>query len=154
VSVCLPFCLGLQGPGNAAVVQLLLDAGADVQARTASDATALHIAACSNSGDVVRALVKAGGNARDNRAYKGGSTAATTAAAHGLLQQHVSYLIHVDSCLPGAVSVCICKTRAMAMYWHSSSQLSFGYQQPQQPLPLPLNLGISRAHHVMHRALQ
>lgn len=61
----------LQGPGNAAVVQLLLDAGADVNARTASDATALHIAACSNSGDVIRALVKAGGNARDNRAYKG-----------------------------------------------------------------------------------
>lgn len=53
------------------MVQLLLDAGADVNARTASDATAMHIAACSNSGDVVRALVKAGGNGRDNRAYKG-----------------------------------------------------------------------------------
>lgn len=60
-----------QGPGNAAVVQLLLQAGADVNARTASDATAMHIAACSNSGDVIRALVAAGGDARDNRAYKG-----------------------------------------------------------------------------------
>lgn len=60
-----------QGPGNAAVVQLLLDAGADVNARTASEATAMHIAACSNSGSVVRVLVQAGGNARDNRAYKG-----------------------------------------------------------------------------------
>jgi ankyrin repeat protein len=77
----------LQGPGSAAVVQLLLEAGADVNARTASDASAMHIAACSNSGDVIRALVKAGGNARDNRAYKGGwrtgpaATAATAAIA-------------------------------------------------------------------------
>jgi hypothetical protein len=31
----------------------------------------MHIAACSNSGVVIRALIKAGGNARDNRAYKG-----------------------------------------------------------------------------------
>jgi ankyrin repeat protein len=62
----------MQGPGNAAVVALLVEAGADVNARTASDATPMHIAACSNSGDVIRVLVAAGGNARDNRAYKGG----------------------------------------------------------------------------------
>jgi hypothetical protein len=62
---------GTQGPGSTAVVKLLLDAGADPSARTASEASALHIAACSNSADVIRLLVAAGAVACDNRAYKG-----------------------------------------------------------------------------------
>lgn len=62
---------GTQGPGSAAVVKLLLDAGADPNARTTSEASALHIAACSNSADVIRLLVAAGAKARDNTAYKG-----------------------------------------------------------------------------------
>lgn len=62
---------GTQGPGSAAVVKLLLDAGADPSCVTTSEASALHIAACSNSADVVRLLVAAGADARENRAYKG-----------------------------------------------------------------------------------
>jgi len=62
---------GTQGPGSAAVVKLLLAAGADPSARTASEASALHIAACSNSADIIRQLVAAGAHARDNKAYKG-----------------------------------------------------------------------------------
>jgi ankyrin repeat protein len=72
---------GTQGPGSAAVVKLLLDAGADPNARTTSEASALHIAACSNSADVVRLLVAAGATACANKAYKG--AAAPAAAMHG-----------------------------------------------------------------------
>jgi hypothetical protein len=62
---------GTQGSGSAAVVKLLLDAGADPNARTTSEASTLHIAACSNSADIIRLLVAAGGKARYNVAYKG-----------------------------------------------------------------------------------
>lgn len=64
---------GTQGPGSAAVVKLLLDAGADPSAVTTSEASALHIAACSNSADIIRLLVAAGADARNNTAYKGGA---------------------------------------------------------------------------------
>jgi ankyrin repeat protein len=57
-------------------VKLLLDAGADVNACTSSEATPMHIAACSNSGDIIRLLVAAGGDARNNTAYKGACVAA------------------------------------------------------------------------------
>lgn len=67
---------GTQGPGSAAVVKLLLDAGADPNVRTTSEASPLHIAACSNSADVVRLLVAAGATARANKAYKGAAVAA------------------------------------------------------------------------------
>lgn len=86
---------GTQGPGSAAVVKLLLDAGADPSAVTTSEASALHIAACSNSADIIRLLVAAGADARENRAYKGAVSGLALAVAHA--QQHWKWTVAPDS---------------------------------------------------------
>lgn len=75
-------CLHVATKANAcAIVELLLDAGADVAATTHHDSTALHIAACNGLDEIATLLILRGCplEARDNK----GNTALVRAGQHG-----------------------------------------------------------------------
>ena len=70
------------GHGLAVVVQLLVDKGADVRAKTTGGHTALHVAVSNEHEVVVRLLVRKGGNV-NKRTIPDGWTAFQLAALNG-----------------------------------------------------------------------
>ena len=69
-----------------AIAQILIDAGADIDAKTDYGSTPLHIAASQGSIDVMRILLQAG--ADPNARNKNGSTAFRGAVAHAFIPDY------------------------------------------------------------------
>ena len=76
-----PLCAALAGTGNADIVVLLLDAGADVNARASHGVTPLHLAASRGVDSLIRTLITRGANAAAR--MDDGTTPAAMATARG-----------------------------------------------------------------------